>query len=60
MINNVGFTQQNTLHVHDGEEGMEDTGESRQKYSTIGQAYMAAQAQLIADKPRDKKGNKCR
>lgn len=58
MINNVGFTCSNFHHIHDGEEGLEDTGESRQKSSIAGQAYMAFQAQLMADRPQDKKGDK--
>ena len=55
MINNVGFTCSNFHHIHDGEEGMEDTGEYRQKSSMVGQAYMASQAQLMADRPEEKK-----
>ena len=60
MINNVGFTCSNFHHIYDGEEGMEDTGENRQKSSIVGQAYMASQAQLMADRAQDKKGDKCK
>ena len=51
----IGLVCANSHHIHDGEEGMEDTGEYRGKSSIVGQAYMAFQAQLMADRPQDKK-----
>lgn len=47
-IDDIGKIPHNFAHIHDAEEGLEDTDENRTRVSPAGQAYMAFNAQFSA------------